>query len=301
MKNISSLLKNAGHILCLKRNSIYDYFTSKIVRCSIGDLMLLRDEMYENQFLVASRVCDIKYYMHDNVDDFPFQTEISSVKYGLDNYNATFYNDRFKKLIESYKENGCKDDFPLIADNFFRLADGNHRLACNYFFQIEEIGVKFTQRIVPYKLGIDSFLNSNLSESFLKTVVAEYKQIQKELISRGDCFCCLTSDELFVDLLSYSAKILKKVVVDLKEEMTLPDKTNVRPGIFFLALFSLSSPNYCQKNGSLFSKRIVDLRRILNIRMNSDKEGDKVLFLSNNCLEGYKLYNRIKKYIQEKI
>lgn len=295
----SSVLKNLGRFLYFKRNRIYDYFTSKVVKCSIGDLMLLRDEMYENQFLVASRVCDIKKFVCDKSDVFPFQTEISSMKYGLGNYNASFYNDRFKNLIISYKENGYKDDFPLMVDKMFRLADGNHRLACNYFFGIEEIRVEFTQRIIPYKVGIDSFLNSGLSESFLKTVVAAYERIQKELISRGDCFCCLTSDLFIIDLLAYSVKILKNVVVVLKEEIVLPDKTNVHPGRLFLTLFSLSSPNYCQKDGCLYSERVVEIRRILDKKINFDKKCDKVLFLSNNCLEGYKLYNQIKKYIRE--
>lgn len=292
-------IKKIIRILYIKINVVYDFFTSKNVVCSIGDLMLLRSEMYENQFLVSSRVLDIKDYFFNKSTKFNFQTQISLSKYGEKKYKANYYNEKFIELIKSYQKEGYKEGTPLLADKFLRLMDGNHRLACNYFFEMEKVSVKFVKRRVPYRFGIDCFVDCRLSSDLLRIVFDEYKEIQKKLVSRGDCFCFFSDDSEIAQSLHYVARVLKQVQVDLKNDLVLSDGVAVHSGKYCLVLFSLPNPNYYCKGNRLFSARIDEIRKILMKKKNIERDSTELLLLTDSCLEGFLLYNQLKPFLRE--
>lgn len=280
-------------------NTIYDYFTSKIVQCSVGDLLLIRDSIFHNQFLTASRVCDIKRYEVTNIPEFYFQTEISYAIYGKKNYNKDYHDINFVNLIKSYKNEGVLNDSFLTVDKELRLMDGNHRCALHFLLGINEVRVKVVKRKSHYKYGIDGFLFLPITNNQITMVMSEYYNIQKALIDRGDCFCFFAKEGKINVLISNLVDIKKTIKFKINKNIIINDngkEKEFKPGSYILILFSLKAPNYKVLDNTLISKRILDIEQILNYRYSLQDTDDYNFYISKSCLQGLKAYEVLKSY-----
>ena len=82
----------------------YDDLTELITTASAGDLLLPRSRDIEhNQFLVASRLLDVKAFYNDGNESFYYQNAISRATYG-EKHDSKLGDERFKSLLNSYQD-----------------------------------------------------------------------------------------------------------------------------------------------------------------------------------------------------
>ncbi len=264
--------------------------------CGIGDILLQREVVLNNQLLLTSRLLDIESYLKGESMSFPFQSTISKKIYG-DNFNDKEAGDSFKELIESYMKDGYHPDSVIICDSDMELVDGNHRMGLHIYNQIESINVRRVKRKMPYPYSSDEFLMAGkdhvvLSSSFIDTLFERYNKVQEWLISSGNTFCALVSsiNKIDMDPITDLCHLVKplKIYSNVKIESEKWKEGGV-------ILFSLPHPQYGIKNGNLMSMRVLEVERIMR-----ERYGDGFyLEISYNCLEGKKIFERVKPFLFE--
>lgn len=260
----------------------YYNIASEKFTCSVGDILLCRDHIQANQFLLTSRLLDVEAYLNGTDKSFPYQNAISYKAYGKA-HNEELGNRRFQELIESYRKEGYHADSFVTCDRNMNLMDGNHRMGVHVYEGLQTINVRRVRRTIPFQYGIDGYYECGLSSELIARVCERYASIQKWLISEGMTFVACIKGE-YKDVLSEDLGGLCKVLQTLKAT-----KFNAT-----IVLFSMSEPRYEVKNGTLFSLRAEEIERIMRKRSGGNTE----IIVSKNCMEGQGLY---KAYIPQTI
>lgn len=173
---------------------LYDTFTTKEVEASVGDIILQRGEIDHCQFLLSSRMLDVKDFCEHNDKNFKYQNAISQATFG-NSHKEALGNARFASLIESYKEKGYDSKSTILVDKEWRLNDGNHRMGTNLYFGINNINVRMTKRCSNFGRDVDQYFKINVATSIIDKVMAGYKDILEWLVATGNTFCCILKNE----------------------------------------------------------------------------------------------------------
>lgn len=268
-----------------------DYF-----ECSIGDIVLLRKTPSNNQLLLTSRLLDVEDYLSCRNTSFPHQNTISYKAYGSV-HKEEVGNAHFRSLIESYLKDGYHKESFITCDADLNLMDGNHRMGIHLYEQISEVNVRMVHRQVKAVRGFDWYYKVGLPTPFIEEIFNKYFEIQNWLIDSGNTFIALMESSNNDEINPY--KDLSRLTTPLRFYSTSfkldgPEWNGMNDITWGgVMLFSLDNPEYYSNNGQLFSKRIDILRQLFQFRY-----GDRIhIVLTNNCLEGKRLYDRISLFL----
>lgn len=276
---LKSLLSNKGAV-GLYRKLLEHYYkvASDHFDCSVGDILLRRDTIQANQFLLTSRLLDVEAYIDGSDKSFPYQNAISYKAYGSA-HDEQLGNKKFQSLIESYLKEGYRAGSYVTCDRNMNLMDGNHRMGLHVYEGIETISVRRVKRSIPFQYGIDGYYESGLPDDFIEKVLNRYNHIQEWLLNEGITFNAYfkgNNSKTLCHSMYNLCNVLKVISLD-KES--------------WMALFSMPNPNYIVQDGELVSQRAVEIERILRVR--ADQE--VVIKISKNCKEGRSLYKKYKR------
>ena len=256
----------------------YDNVTSSYFKCGIGDILLCRDMISNNQLLLTSRLMDVEAYIEKSDITFPYQNTISRMAYGS-KHREEEGNKKFEALIDSYKRDGYHTDSFITCDRDMNLLDGNHRMGLHIYEKIVCVNVRLLKRKISFHYGIDWYYSIRLPTDFLNNILRRYKEIQTWLVDNGLTFCAYFSDDkskLISDMYGL-CRVMRVIIV------------KDYPGA--LILFAMSEPKYKVIDGELISLRATKINQILEKR----KTAGESFIISKNCLEGHHLY---KKYTE---
>lgn len=257
---------------------LYDTFTIKEVEVSVGDIILQRGEIDHCQFLLSSRMLDVKDFCEHNDKSFKYQNAISRATFG-DSHKEELGNTRFASLIESYREKGYDSKSTILVDKECRLIDGNHRMGTNLYFGINNINVRMTKRGSSFGRNIDQYLKMNVATEVIEKIMAGYKDIQEWLVATGNTFCCILKNE--------------NNATDIVSDMGfMTDILRVKPlpiGGGVIAQFSVRNPNYVIEDNELVSQRVIVIENIIRRRYHI-YTNDNQIIISHNCKRGHELY-----------
>lgn len=248
----------------------YDKTFSQLCQVSCGDLMHLRGQTEENQFLAASWLLDIEgFYLGE--ESFPYQTEISARAYGL-GFDAQAANAAFAALICSCQEKGYDPKSYLLVDRELRLMDGNHRMGMQLYLKAETVGVRVSRRKSKNRKDTDAYFASGVREATIAAVTERLDQIRRQLAEAGDTFGCRLSrwEPEAVEELRLLTTVWK--VYKLRN----PDGS---AGAF--VQFTLQDPDYHAAEGRMIAKRTVEIQRLLTAR-----HPELEITVTGTCLEG---------------
>ena len=300
--NILQLLKNAKGVIVkpYKRlKYLYDISQSETIVASIGDVLLRRGKFNHQQFCIFSRIADVKAYCEKGDRSFTFQNNIDSYYYG----ELKGIDHQFVELIESFKKNGYDTSSLLEADSTLCIMNGTHRVAVSWFFKNSFLKI----RVFPYKCArpdnIDWYYDSGMPYEILSNINHQYIEVEEQLISTGDTFCCLLGGfsieilDRIVEELEAFVKVCKRKRCNAKRidigntADSLCDYRN-NPDNFELVQFvNRIDPDYGIKKGKLYSRRIEDISRIFNKRYN--KEKNKIMIFTCSCYEGKLMHDKL--------
>lgn len=265
--------------------------------CGIGDILLRRGVVLNNQLLLTSRLLDVEAFIEQNDVSFPFQNAISYKIYGK-RYDKKQSDDAFKELIESYKKDGYHKDSIITCDSDMELVDGNHRMGLHIYEKIERVNVRRVARKMPYPYGSDEFYQKGfdgcvLPSTLIEKIYERYESVQQWLIESGNTFCAIIGTSNKRGL--YPLKDFCSLIQPLKI-FTGPfklDLNGINMNCSGVVLFSLYEPNYVYQDGHLMSKRVAEVECIMRNRYDSNS----IIVVSYNCLEGKTLYDKVKHTI----
>lgn len=85
----------------------------------------------------------------------------------------------FKELIDSIKNNGFKDNYPILINNQFRLVDGSHRLSIALYLKIPFVPVTMTKETIDIDpdYSIEWFKNNGFDN-----IISEIKNVYKSIL-----------------------------------------------------------------------------------------------------------------------
>lgn len=269
---------------------LYDSRTAQSCSASIGDIMNLRRNVEHNQFLATTRYLDIKDYVEYNKQTFVWQNTISRAAYG-NKHREEEGNIAFSKLITSYQSKGYDPSSLFIVDEDMRLLDGNHRMGMNLYTDQHKINVRVLKRKSKNPSNLDWYLQKKISTDFLKKVYNAYLQIQEWLIETGDTFCCIVPENEKLSELDLMVNI-KSV-----HRYRLQSPLFVGGGIKLnkagkLIQFTLDEPEYMIEYSKAVSKRIRDIKNILEMRYGMEFVSQ--IYFSQSCLEGKEIFDKVK-------
>lgn len=271
--------------------NLFDRFTAMNATISVGDLVNQRLEIEHNQFLLTSRLLDIEAFCNQGEVSFPWQNSISRKAYGSA-HREEDGNRAFTRLIHSFQEKGYDQKSFFTVDHDLRLLDGNHRMGLCLFMDIYTINIRVLRRRVPVPKTIDWYLDVGLDSSFVKSVVDKYREVQKKMVESGNVFCAVLQDsELLLDL-SFLTKVEKVDSFSGGDNAVFEGRKLPVNGV--IVRFTLYNPQYCIKHGKVYSKRITEIKKIIQ------KRTKNIVIFSQNCLEGRNLFNLVKPYIISK-
>lgn len=260
---------------------LYDDCTQLYAECSIGDIVLQRGVIQNNQLLLTSRLCDVTNFYRYKDKTFYYQTTISRKSYGY-RYDEEKHNKAFCDLINSYKEYGYNPSSRITVDKNLTLMDGNHRIGLNIYEGIIRINIRCVRRQSKFPFGIDWYYKVGLSSLFIQELRTKFFEIQNWLIETGNTFCMYISK----DSINKDIKVTDDVygicnVLRIK-------KTALGEVI---CQFSMQNPKYVVINNSVISKRAIEIFQILKTRYGKEIE----IVVSRNCIEGKKMFDIHKK------
>lgn len=257
--------------------NIYDNLFASECAASIGDIMLCRGIIENNQFLATTRLLDIEDWFN-NKKDFKWQNTISYAAYG-DQHQKESGNRAFESLISSYEKNGYDITSPFVVDKACLLLDGNHRMGMNLYHGFHEVSLKVLKRKGKNGYGLDWYVKKKIPKCFLDSVLERYQKIQNQLVEDGDTFCCIASNKAIVEALSY--------LCNIKAIHKYCEKNNRGGTERWFVQFTVEDPQYCVNRGTLLSYRSLEIEKILVNRFERED-----IFVSKNCLEGYRMYRK---------
>ena len=272
----------------------YNEKTCSRFECSIGDILLKRGEVLNNQLLLTSRVLDIEMFLSGKDQSFPYQNAISYKEYGK-NHREEGGNRAFRALIESYQKDGYHNDSYITCDKDMELMDGNHRMGLHVYEKIEFVNVRRISRKIPFPRGAEGFYKKGafgdlLNSDFMERIFERYETIQKWLVDSGNTFCAVAGEinckgQNPLDDISRLVLPLKKTY---KPFEGVVNGINARWSGYLL--FSLNIPSYNVKNGRLYSEMAIQIEDLMKERYG----GNIPIILSHNCSEGKKMFEAIK-------
>lgn len=272
-QSVKAFAKKSGLLVLYNKVRIwYDNTFCDRFECGIGDIILLRNVPLHNQILLTSRLMDVEDYLSGKNLTFPRQNTISRAAYG-DKHREEDGNRSFRSLIESYMKDGYHSDSYITCDSDMNLMDGNHRMGLHILSGIESVNVKRLHRKVGFQYGGDWYYEEGLPVPFMEEIFVRFEEIQSWLVESGNTFCMFIKG--FDDVLDEAASIIGRLC-------KLVRVRRIEGGIF---QFSMPSPDYKVKNGTLISTRAQTIKRILQRRINAE-----TIIVSNNCLEGKRLF-----------
>ena len=271
--------------------NIYDYFTEKRATISIGDIVNIRTEIENNQFLLITRLLDIEDYKLKGITSFNWQNTISRKAYG-NKHREQDGNRAFEELIKSYSEKGYDPSSYFVVDRDLRLLDGNHRMGMNLYMGIDTINVRVLKRKSRNLKSVDWYLSAGLDTSFIDAVTNRLIEIQKLMVDTGNVFCAIVTDKMIAKDLSFLVNV-KKIddFSDIPQSTVLGNHTLPTQGVFLR--FTLNDPRYYLENGKAYSKRVEEIQKIIGNRTTD------TFIISRNCLEGKQLYELIRTYLKK--
>lgn len=89
------------------------------------------------------------------------------------------YNEEnFKKLIQSFENNGFLDRYPIIVNKYMRLVDGSHRLSLALYFNIDYVPIVITEKSLNLdpEYSLDWLVNNGF-ENKKDEILDTYKYI----------------------------------------------------------------------------------------------------------------------------
>lgn len=224
----------------------------------------------------------IRYY--NGKRDFIFQNTISrAFSHNLESYDSSQGNNAFISLIKSYENAGYDENSIISVDREIRLVDGTHRMALNLYFQVPYINCRIIKRRNWWRRDISWYEENSLGQPFIDQVLNVYHEIEKELVSRGDCFCIQAQNvsNSFMDFLNKNATLFGINWIDTD--------------MGWLIRFSIAAPEYKLKNGTYVSNRA----EVLYSQFTSLFPDVVIVKHSMNCLEGRQLYETLKDRLLE--
>jgi len=78
-----------------------------------------------------------QYYKEDKPDDFNYDLYMRQAK----SRGKSGKRDSFIKMIKSFEKDGYLDKYPMMIKPNFCMCGGSHRLACCFWFDIDEVPV----------------------------------------------------------------------------------------------------------------------------------------------------------------
>ena len=262
--------------MVVKMRNWYDTMTSDTFTCSIGDIMLLRETPLNNQLLLTSKLLDVERYVNNQDNSFFYQNSISSKAYG-EEHSEKKGNQLFEDLIKSYIKDGYRKGSFVTCDKDMCLIDGNHRMGLQAYLKIETIDVRRIKRKIPFSYSSYWYYSAGLSTSFMESIFKRYEELQDWLVESGNTFCVYISND-------------SELGKDIKRMSCVLRTYKYKDGGMFMQV-SFLNPNYDVINGSLVSKRAIELENILKKRADTET----IVKVSHNCLEGKKLFLELNK------
>lgn len=267
---------------------------------SIGDFLLKRNELDYYQFIILSRILDIKNYFEHHDNTFFFQNLINDY-FETKDFDKTKYNNNFEKLICSFRSFGYDLKSYVSINNELNIMDGTHRVGLAYFF--DNCFIPVSLNIINRK--VDSclvFYKKGLPYNHLAKINNFYSEVEKHMVSTGNCFVCLIcgfsdeeNDNIINELNSFVKVCLKNKVnykgsnSNFSRKLPFVGSLVAHKFTFTIVRFvNIISSEYVVNADGYYSKRVHDISITFNERHNRDKK--KILYFSKNCYEG-KLIN----------
>lgn len=119
----------------------YDNITAKEIEVSVGDIILQRSNIDHCQFLLSSRMLDVRNYCENNIKNFIYRNTVARAAWGS-HHKEEIGNKHFTSLIESYKLKGYDPVSTILVDRDCRLIDGNHRMGTNLYYPYRQHSCK---------------------------------------------------------------------------------------------------------------------------------------------------------------
>lgn len=264
-----------GKLLCSLKSMNRVPSTSSIISVSIGDILLLRDDLpTETQFITIARLMDvIEYFKSPNTYDFKYRNTICKTVYGS-SHDSNASNINFKALITSFEKHGFLKDYPLVLDESGKLYDGNHRCGISAYFGIQTLYVKrCLSNTYKTSNNIDFFIEKGLSTSFITSVCNKFFEFQEWLIKTKNTFAISVSGYSslqerndFVHRLEFLCRVLGAIEINDHK---------------IIIQFGLNDPKFFFTESQLKSRRSIEIERIL--RTNYPEWS---IHVSKSCLEG---------------
>lgn len=274
--------------LIIKCLNYFDSVTQQKVTVSVGDIVNLRTEIENNQFLLTTRLLDIEDYCERSIQTFNWQNTISRKAYG-EKHREQDGNNAFSKLIKSYQEKGYDSSSYFVVDSELRLLDGNHRMGMNLYMGIYKINVRVLKRKSRNPKAVDWYLKVGLDTEFIKSVADKFKMLQQKMMDTGNVFCAVVPTENLAKDISFLARDTR-----IDQYTDLPDNKiwggGSIPSRGVLIRFTLYDPQYYVKDGKVISKRAEEIGKVIRLRT------DDTVIITKNCLEGRQLFEIISPY-----
>ena len=97
------------------------------------------------------------------------------------------HEEAFKKLIDSFKDEGFNEEYPLVVNRDGIVIDGAHRLACALYFSVDEVTTYTNNQyyfFYPAVYNQEWFINHELEKCI--EYADKFKKIVEERIEKAN-------------------------------------------------------------------------------------------------------------------
>lgn len=266
--------------------NIYNGLTSHYAVVSIGDIMNMRGNLGNNQFLTVTRLMDVEDYCDRGIKGFYWQNTVSRKAYG-EKHEEEKGNKEFEELIESYKEKGYDESSVFTLDADGRLLDGNHRMGLNIYYGVNEVKARIVKRHITVHDKLDWYFLNGIDTEYINSVIKRYEQVQRKLVDSGCVFSLVLTQNTDLKGCEMLINIKNTVNYSSDKEICFDGITFPKDGV--LIQFTLSKPEYYYKKGEMISKRAEEIENVISKRIGKETN----FYISKNCKFGKMVFDRL--------
>lgn len=163
-----------------EHNIIVDYIC-KTAEVYIDDFLSMQMEQWGdfNRADIAVKYFAIESYMREESEGIELYKKMQQERLKLTDLQAEEEWDRFKRLIDSVRENGYEKDSYIVCDEAMKIMDGAHRAALCLYFNILMLPVKITPQKYENDYRIQWFWNHKFLTSEIQNIEQKIERIMK--------------------------------------------------------------------------------------------------------------------------
>ena len=208
------MLQNLYRTL-LKRLKIgYNRIRSKYAMFDVAELFFQHNgETDFNRYDMIVRLLAVENYYGKNDYGFNFYMRMQGARVNKEWVEPSV--NKFKKLIQSYENNGYNNRSRIVLDSELHLVDGSHRMAMAMYYGIPYINAEVRYKVYNIFYGIEWFRINGFTENECKILRLKYEELKKRYETPFIC-------SIWPPFHNYFTEITEKLslfgtIIDIKE------------------------------------------------------------------------------------